>query len=147
MWAASMKIRPDECRMPGVNATCLLLVKATPSKRLERNLHTLGFCHVYLQCRGSPCEPHNGAWFLQRYLRAAELEMRAAEEPLRSDLDVKGLKAQVLGRIEELEARERKGGTTLRAQPRNGGAGVRHGRHESDDERISLYPAFCIFMR
>lgn len=40
-------------------------------------------------------------------LRTAELEMRAAEEPLRSDLDVKGLKAQVLGRIEELEERER----------------------------------------
>jgi uncharacterized protein (UPF0335 family) len=38
---------------------------------------------------------------------AAELEMRAAEEPLRSDLDVAGLRAQVLGRIEELEARER----------------------------------------
>jgi hypothetical protein len=33
--------------------------------------------------------------------------MRAAEEPLRSDLDVAGLKAQVLGRFEELEARER----------------------------------------
>ena len=33
--------------------------------------------------------------------------LRAAEEPLRSDLDVAGLKAQVLGRIEELEARER----------------------------------------
>jgi hypothetical protein len=32
--------------------------------------------------------------------------MRAAEEPLRSDLDVAGLKAQVLERIEELEARE-----------------------------------------
>ena len=44
---------------------------------------------------------------LQCYLRAAELEMRAAEEPLRSNLDVTGLKAQVLGRIEELEARER----------------------------------------
>jgi hypothetical protein len=44
---------------------------------------------------------------LQCYLRAAELVMRAAEEPLRSDLDVVGLKAQVLGRIEELEARER----------------------------------------
>jgi hypothetical protein len=44
---------------------------------------------------------------LQCYLRAAELEMRAAKEPLRSDLDVKGLKSQVLGRIEELEARER----------------------------------------
>ena len=44
---------------------------------------------------------------LQCYLRAAELEMRAAEEPLKSDLDVAGLKAQVLGRIEELEARER----------------------------------------
>ena len=44
---------------------------------------------------------------LQCYLRAAELEMRAAKEPLGSDLDVAGLKAQVLGRIEELEARER----------------------------------------
>ncbi len=45
---------------------------------------------------------------LQCYLRAVELEMRAAEEPLRSDLDVKGLRAQVLGRVEELEERERK---------------------------------------
>ena len=44
---------------------------------------------------------------LQCYLRAAELEMRAAEEPLGSDLDAAGLRAQVLGRIEELEARER----------------------------------------
>jgi hypothetical protein len=44
---------------------------------------------------------------LQCYLRAAELEMRAAEEPLKSGLDVAGLKTQVLGRIEELEARER----------------------------------------
>ena len=44
---------------------------------------------------------------LQCCLRAAELEMRLAEEPLRSDLDVAGLKAQVLGRIEELEERER----------------------------------------
>lgn len=43
---------------------------------------------------------------MQCYLRDAELEMRAAEEPLKSDLDVAGLKAQVLGRIEELEARE-----------------------------------------
>jgi hypothetical protein len=37
---------------------------------------------------------------LQCYLRAAELEMRATEEPLKSDLDVAVLKAQVLGRIE-----------------------------------------------
>jgi hypothetical protein len=37
----------------------------------------------------------------------AELEMRAAEELLRSDLDVIDLKDQVLGRIEDLEARER----------------------------------------
>ena len=44
---------------------------------------------------------------MQCYLRATELEMRAAEEPLRSDLDVAGLRAQVLGRIEDLEARER----------------------------------------
>jgi uncharacterized protein (UPF0335 family) len=33
--------------------------------------------------------------------------MRAAEEPLKSNLDVKGLRAQVLERIEELEERER----------------------------------------
>jgi hypothetical protein len=33
--------------------------------------------------------------------------MRAAEEPLRSDLDVKGLRVQVLGRIETLEKQER----------------------------------------
>jgi len=33
--------------------------------------------------------------------------MRAAEELLRSDLEVAGLKAQMLGRIEELEGRER----------------------------------------
>jgi hypothetical protein len=44
---------------------------------------------------------------LQCYLRAAELEIRWAEEPLRSDLDVKGLKSQVLGRIEEIGKRER----------------------------------------
>jgi hypothetical protein len=44
---------------------------------------------------------------LQCYLRAAELETRADKEPLRSDLDVKGTKAQVLGRTEVLEARER----------------------------------------
>jgi len=44
---------------------------------------------------------------LQCYLRAAELEMRAAEEPLKSDLDITGLKAQVLERIETLEEQER----------------------------------------
>ncbi|CAA9214873.1 MAG: hypothetical protein AVDCRST_MAG93-192 [uncultured Chloroflexia bacterium] len=33
--------------------------------------------------------------------------MRAAEEPLKADLDAKGLWAQVLGRIEVLEERER----------------------------------------
>jgi hypothetical protein len=32
--------------------------------------------------------------------------MRAAEEPLRSDVDVKGIKAQVLRRVEKLEERE-----------------------------------------
>ena len=44
---------------------------------------------------------------MQCYLHAAELEMRAAEEPLRSDLDVAGLRALVLERIEVLEERER----------------------------------------
>jgi hypothetical protein len=43
----------------------------------------------------------------QCYLRAAELKMRADEEPVRSDLDVKGINAQVHGRIEELVVRER----------------------------------------
>ena len=52
-------------------------------------------------------ELQNVVQLLQCYLRAVELEMRAAEEPLKSDLDAKGLKAQVLGRIEELEERER----------------------------------------
>jgi hypothetical protein len=52
-------------------------------------------------------ELQNVVQLLQCFLRAAELEMRAAEEPLTADLDVAGLRAQVLGRIEELEARER----------------------------------------
>jgi hypothetical protein len=41
---------------------------------------------------------------LQCYLRAAELEIRVAEEPLRSGLGVAGPKVQVLWSIEELEA-------------------------------------------
>jgi hypothetical protein len=49
----------------------------------------------------------NVVQLFQCYLRAAELEMRAAEEPLKGNLDVAGLKAQVLGRIEALEERER----------------------------------------
>lgn len=52
-------------------------------------------------------ELQNVVQLLQCYLRAVELGMRAAEEPLRSDLDVKGLRVQVLGRIEVLEERER----------------------------------------
>jgi hypothetical protein len=52
-------------------------------------------------------ELQNVVQLLQCYLRAAELEMRAAEEPLKSDLDVAGLRAQVLERIEVLEERER----------------------------------------
>jgi hypothetical protein len=34
------------------------------------------------------------------------LEMRAAEEPLKPDVDVAGLRARVLERVEELEERE-----------------------------------------
>jgi hypothetical protein len=34
--------------------------------------------------------------------------MRAAEEPLKADMEVRGLKAQVLGRIAELETWEQK---------------------------------------
>lgn len=52
-------------------------------------------------------ELQNVVQLLQCFLRAAELEMRAAEEPLKSDLDVAGLRAQVLERIETLEERER----------------------------------------
>ena len=44
---------------------------------------------------------------LQCYLRAAELEMREAEGPLKADLDVAGLKAQMLERLEVLEEQER----------------------------------------
>ena len=39
--------------------------------------------------------------------RARDAGGRGTPEPLKSDLDVAGLKAQVLGRIEELEAQER----------------------------------------
>jgi hypothetical protein len=52
-------------------------------------------------------ELQNVVQLLQCYLRAVELEMRVAEEPLRSDLDVKGVRAQVLERIELLEEQER----------------------------------------
>ena len=52
-------------------------------------------------------ELRNIVQLLQCYLRASELEMRAAEEPLKSDLDVTGLKALVLERIEVLEEQER----------------------------------------
>jgi hypothetical protein len=52
-------------------------------------------------------ELQNVVQLLQCYLRAAELGMQVAEEPLRSDLDATGFRAQVLGRIEELEERER----------------------------------------
>jgi hypothetical protein len=52
-------------------------------------------------------ELQNVVQLLQCFLRATELEMRAAEEPMKTDLDVKGLKAQMLERIEELEVRER----------------------------------------
>jgi hypothetical protein len=48
-------------------------------------------------------------------MRAAELEMRAAEAPLQADLDVKGFKAQVLERIGKLEEQER-GRQELRTQ-------------------------------
>jgi uncharacterized protein (UPF0335 family) len=47
------------------------------------------------------------AWAAPLTLRTTELEMRAAEEPLKANLDLKGLRAQVLELIEELEERER----------------------------------------
>lgn len=52
-------------------------------------------------------ELQNIVQLLQCYLRSAELEMRAAEGPLKTDLDIAGLKAQVLERIEILEEQER----------------------------------------
>jgi hypothetical protein len=52
-------------------------------------------------------ELQNVVQLLQCYLRAAELEIRAAEEPLKADLDVAGLKAQILERIGTLEEQER----------------------------------------
>jgi hypothetical protein len=52
-------------------------------------------------------ELQNVVQLLQCYLRAVELGMRAAEEPLKANLDVAGLKAQVLERIELLEEQER----------------------------------------
>ncbi len=52
-------------------------------------------------------ELQNVVQLLQCFLRATELEMRAAEEPLKTDLDAAGLKAQVMERIEVLEERER----------------------------------------
>jgi hypothetical protein len=77
------------------------------TSRSTLDLHELGLCTCAYSV-GRVGENHR----TQRraaplgYLRAAELEMRAAEEPLRPDLNVKGLKPQVFGRIEELEARE-----------------------------------------
>jgi hypothetical protein len=38
-----------------------------------------------LQCRGSRREPQNGAWLLQGFLGAAELEMQEAEEPIKAN--------------------------------------------------------------
>ena len=52
-------------------------------------------------------ELQNVVQLLNCYLRAAELEMRMAEQPLEANLDVAGLKEQVLGRLETLEQRER----------------------------------------
>ncbi len=52
-------------------------------------------------------ELQNVVQLCQCFLRATELEVRAAQEPLKSDLDVKGLRAQVLERIEVLEEQER----------------------------------------
>ena len=55
----------------------------------------------------------NVVQLLQTYARLAELEMRAAEEPLEADLDAAGLRAQVLVRIETLEEKERERGELL----------------------------------
>jgi hypothetical protein len=77
------------------------------TSRSTLDLHTLGFAICAYKCKVSWQDPQNVVRLLQRNPRAAELEMRTAEEPLRSDSDVAGPKAQVLRRIEELDARER----------------------------------------
>ena len=64
----------------------------------------------------------NVVQLLQCYLRAAELEMRAAEESLKANLDAAGLEAQVLERIDPGGARAGAGGAAGGAGTRNGGA-------------------------
>lgn len=68
--------------------------------------------------------PQNVVQLLQCYLRAAELEMRAAEEPLKANLDAAGLEAQVLERIDPGGVRAGAGGAAGGAGTRNGGARV-----------------------
>jgi hypothetical protein len=68
------------------------------------DLHTLDSV-TCLQCRASRQEPQNVVQLLRCYISPVELEMRAAEEPLRSNLDVAELRSRVLERVEELEER------------------------------------------
>ena len=63
--------------------------------------------------------------------------MRAAEEPQRSDLDVAGLRAQVLVCIEELEARVREGGDIVRACARDGKSRLQRGSSNSGAEGLN----------
>jgi hypothetical protein len=60
----------------------------------------------------------------------------AQETAPRSHLDVAGLKTQVLGRIEELEAQVQEGGAAGRGGASNGGAGARHRSREGADGRV-----------
>ncbi|HZC84124.1 MAG TPA: hypothetical protein VE194_06815 [Rubrobacter sp.] len=78
------------------------------TSRSTLDLHTLGFA-ICAYSVGGVGENHRTercpSSFFSATSRAAELEMRAVEEPLRSDFDVAGLTTRVLERVEELEAR------------------------------------------
>ncbi|HKH39069.1 MAG TPA: hypothetical protein VKA82_18100 [Rubrobacter sp.] len=77
------------------------------TSRSTLDLHTLGFaiCAYSVGGVGENHRTERCPSFFSATSRAAELEMRAAEEPLRSDFDVAGLRTRVLERVEELEAR------------------------------------------
>lgn len=91
-----------------VSPASVLLTLKEKTLLIHNTAFDLGFLgRIGYEHAGGPVDVMLLSQLLQCYLRAADLEMWAAEEPLRADLDVKGLKAQVLGRIETLEERER----------------------------------------
>jgi hypothetical protein len=91
---------------------------------------------MHPQCRGSRREPQVTVRLLQRYLRVAELEMRAAEGCLRSRPG--RAQSAKLKRIGELEERERER-EEIQAElvPAMESKGVRYGGVEGGDERLN----------